>query len=677
MPLSSRIVEGVPAAGFEITVEYGGDIADVRVVAGPAARVGALAAALAQRHGRPVELWHPAGRLDPGAPLDECGLVAGDTVRVLPAAEAGRPMRPNERGAFYLQVVAGKDSGRREWIPVSGELTVGTLPDNGLKMTDELISRRHANFWRTEHGAAISARDTKNGTRVGDTRVVPGQTVQLRAGDLVWLGPHTCLAIMVTDQSQPYPSGALSTTHRPVTAGRSQFHRGVRQVAAEPPPFPRPPQISHTQGGMMRWVIRAGLTGGASVAVIGVVEHSVTALLIGVVPVIASVASMFITQSMAGPQANHRRELDRYNRQTSEYRAWEIARLGELAPPPDQVAHTAETAAATLWERRPMLPQGVPDPTYLSLRLGIGEQWSQLPSGPGDGVTDPFVHQGVPVTVALPTAGAVGLSGPAGPARALARWLVMQAAVQSGPADLSIAILADPDDPAAVQDWQWARWLPHAQTADGVPRLTRVGDHAQLSTLLERIHGSVYGAFGGAGGSGIGIGQTGGGGRRPGPAATWLLVVDGFSHREPRRLAELLAAGPQAGVHAIILRRSGDPMVEHAQLRVEISAGATSVSAAVGVGTVGTVGATATLASSPSATLRDARGSRVLMVDQVDESVASRTARALARLRDNTLGQARRCPRTSQCWAWPACTPRAPRTSGPPGPGSQPLPPYR
>ena len=73
----------------------------------------------------------------------------------------------------------------------------------------------------------------------------------------------------------------------------------------------------------------------------------------------------------------------------------------------------------------------------------------------------------------LTTMGVVGLAGPLDASRALARWLVAQAAVLHSPRDLSIVVLAA--DPAAGPHWNWVRWLPHCAPRGGEDCVALVG----------------------------------------------------------------------------------------------------------------------------------------------------------------------------------------------------------
>src|SRR5436309_1508668 len=79
----------------------------------------------------------------------------------------------------------------------------------------------------------------------------------------------------------------------------------------------------------------------------------------------------------------------------------------------------------------------------------------------------------VPVSMSLTNLGVVGLAGPVDASRALARWMVAQAAVLHSPRDLSIVVLVA--DPAAGPHWNWVRWLPHCAPRGGEDCIALVG----------------------------------------------------------------------------------------------------------------------------------------------------------------------------------------------------------
>ena len=88
-----------------------------------------------------------------------------------------------------------------------------------------------------------------------------------------------------------------------------------------------------------------------------------------------------------------------------------------------------------------------------------------------------------PVEVPLAKGGVVGIVGERGEALGLARALLCQAAVLHGPADLTIAVLTEPE---GREDWDWVKWLPHARDAGGAAgRQLAVGTSAGASLAAE------------------------------------------------------------------------------------------------------------------------------------------------------------------------------------------------
>ncbi len=123
-----------------------------------------------------------------------------------------------------------------------------------------------------------------------------------------------------------------------------------------------------------------------------------------------------------------------------------------LAPDPAEVLLTATGPRRRLWERR------VGDPDTLHLRFGLADLPARIELRAGRGGGDepemppaPVAHA-VPVPLPLAELGVVGLSGARDRSRALARWLVAQAAALHSPRDLSIIVLsADADAAAALE----------------------------------------------------------------------------------------------------------------------------------------------------------------------------------------------------------------------------------
>jgi S-DNA-T family DNA segregation ATPase FtsK/SpoIIIE len=129
---------------------------------------------------------------------------------------------------------------------------------------------------------------------------------------------------------------------------------------------------------------------------------------------------------------------------------------GVVGPDPATLALMACGPGGRLWERRRR------DPDHLVLRLGTVDQPSVKE------IDDPARDENhrsvrwnipdVPIGVEIADHGVVGVAGAEQPVQALARWLVVQAAVLHSPRDVRIVVLTDP---ARAAGWEWVRWLPH------------------------------------------------------------------------------------------------------------------------------------------------------------------------------------------------------------------------
>ena len=92
---------------------------------------------------------------------------------------------------------------------------------------------------------------------------------------------------------------------------------------------------------------------------------------------------------------------------------------------------------------------------------------------------------GLPASVALPAWGRIEVTGEAEQARSLARAMVAHAALMHSPEDLVIAALVSRE---ARPEWEWLKWLPHAQSTrqkDALGQARMVSD-----SLAELFSGS-------------------------------------------------------------------------------------------------------------------------------------------------------------------------------------------
>ncbi|MEU5842963.1 type VII secretion protein EccCa [Rhodococcus sp. NPDC047139] len=191
------------------------------------------------------------------------------------------------------------------------------------------------------------------------------------------------------------------------------------------------------------------------------------------------------------------RYLDQLRREVTET-AHEQRRALEWTHP-DPVVLWTLVGTVRMWERR------TTDPDFGHVRIGRGDQrlaTRLVPpeTGPVEDLEPVaavslrrFVraHSVVP---ALPTAvslrgfAAIGIEGDRAGARSLVRALLAQACTFHGPDTLQVAVVCGPD---TATEWEWVKWLPHAQNAvlcDGAGSARTVfGSLLELETELATV----------------------------------------------------------------------------------------------------------------------------------------------------------------------------------------------
>lgn len=93
-----------------------------------------------------------------------------------------RPIDPAAEGVKPLQMTR-----------IEGSLVIGRSEDVGWRVPDPAVSRRHARLSR--HGERITIQDlgSRHGTTVNGARLVEGEEVELRQGDVVGFGSWRCM----------------------------------------------------------------------------------------------------------------------------------------------------------------------------------------------------------------------------------------------------------------------------------------------------------------------------------------------------------------------------------------------------------------------------------------------------------------------------------------------------
>jgi S-DNA-T family DNA segregation ATPase FtsK/SpoIIIE len=176
-------------------------------------------------------------------------------------------------------------------------------------------------------------------------------------------------------------------------------------------------------------------------------------------------------------RTSHKQTMREYERKAAEFgadldrlRREDQAERRALHPDPAEVLLTATGPRRRLWERR------LEDEDTLQLRLGLADLPARIElvgNDAGREEVEVRTSHLVPVALPLQQLGVIGLAGSRFASRALARWLVAQAAVLHSPRDLSIVVLSAAEE--AGDAWNWVRWLPHCAPREGEECTALVG----------------------------------------------------------------------------------------------------------------------------------------------------------------------------------------------------------
>ncbi|WP_433545390.1 type VII secretion protein EccCa [Streptomyces sp. CA-294286] len=276
--------------------------------------------------------------------------------------------------------------------------------------------------------------------------------------------------------------------------------------AGEPVQLPPPPELPREQqeGMLMQLLPMLGMGGSVVFLLMG--NNSLMRFMGGlmIVSTVAMAVAMFV-RHRRGAQgqlaelrrdylrhlASARRKVLRTARQQRDVQYW-------LHPSPEQLwALVAE--GSRLWERRPG------DADFGQVRVGLGSQGLATPlvapeTAPVDeleplaaGALRQFLEThstvaALPIAVSLRAFYHVVVSGDADRVRSEARAMVASLTALHSPGDLVVAVAAGGRSTA---EWDWVKWLPHAQRAGvpdaaGTPRLF-AGGVRELEGLLGRL----------------------------------------------------------------------------------------------------------------------------------------------------------------------------------------------
>lgn len=521
---------------------------------------------------------------------DRAGIRDGSTVQVVepedgrvddpartPTDQAGAPPSMSPAAVFELSVVGGLDAGGRRFLAVGrhhvGRDDVGR--DGGaVAVTDPSVSSRHAELVVDGARVTVSDSGSRNGTWIDDRAVT--QPVGIGSQAIVRMGATQLRVAPVLDAGSIVASavaavrGSAASTGGASTVAFNRPPRTIKVTEHEPLDPPEPPAAPPGVGAVgIVAVVAPLLMAVVMVKVLGNLMFGLFALLSPILLIGGSVESRRRgRRARRREQVRFRRDLDRFASGLPVLVAAEHGRRRQRLPDPAETVRRAEAASTTLWERRP----GHDD--FLALRAGTGPvPWT--PTCRGDVQVQPeevrrlidraSILAGAPVELDLANGGVVGVVGPRSAALAVARSLVVQAAVHHGPSDVAVAVLTSE---ARVDDWTWAGWLPHTADADDPGRrLLAAGTDPcdeLLRALLERQAGFTRAV------TGTGDGGQPGGGSAGGP--TVVLVLDDEDLTRGRRSpARSLLRNSHHAVAGVIVAEGEDHLPSFCSVVVELT----------------------------------------------------------------------------------------------------------
>ncbi|WP_210577671.1 FtsK/SpoIIIE domain-containing protein [Streptomyces sp. GESEQ-4] len=436
-------------------------------------RPDATLADLATVLGIPASALSVDGRVaPPSTGLYESGLVHGSRL-----ARAGWGSATGRRGpASVLRVVGGLEAGAS--IPLQvGRTVIGRGAEADVRVVGTGVSRLHAAVEVSVDGQVlITDLGSANGTDVGGERI--SGTVRVQSDDLISLGGEVLLRILPPDRLGPVQR--VNPLREAGPSGTLPFNRAPRGGRPADPPriaVPAPPQHADKAPFSISSMLGPLILAAAIVGMTGDIRYAAIAALTPLMFV-----ANFAEERLRGRFAL-RRGLREHAVRVAEFETEMTARHGaevriRRTAHPDlaEVVHRATAPGVALWERRP----GAPD--FLKAVVGYADlPWAPPQetesSGPAPEVAEILRARStlpqVPVVVGVSAGEAVGLEGNRRACLAVARSLLCQAVVGSGPADVTVAVFTDPD---RLADWDWTKWLPHgADAQSGTTRLVAVG----------------------------------------------------------------------------------------------------------------------------------------------------------------------------------------------------------
>ncbi len=443
---------------MRVIIDMGGDPRDTDVLTmAPAATLGDLIHdASGQSLAADERIWVDDEEHVGGDALTDCRLMEGSVL-------ARDPLHPTEPiKGWTAALAAGSVSNGVVAVPRSRALIVGRSPSADLTL--EPLSASWSHFTVEREGDNVRVKDTNstNGTFVNGVKVEDGGVLVEGVATILAGGVAVVLRPDLHETAAPRPG----TLHNVTAAGTVPFNRPPRP--GQPPALERiiPPErkeIAPASKFQVITILGPLVLAVAMVVMMGDMRYAAVSAL----SPLLGVGTWFEqkrrrAKDAADEQVRFQKALVTLRDDIDRSGAIERERLDQRIPDPASLSRRALIPTVQLWQRR------WPCPDFLALNAGVGDVPWTPPVDTGSGrpddaikkVIDATVLASAPLEVDLNDAGVVGIVGDRARALALARSLLLQAAVHCGPADLTVGVFCDHgrDD-----EWSWATWLPHTR----------------------------------------------------------------------------------------------------------------------------------------------------------------------------------------------------------------------
>jgi len=451
---------------MELLAQQGGLTKAFNVSLNNHAHLGEVAGAMGLKSTEPW-LWVDSRKFSVLTPVRDVQLRPGS---ILATSETVTPVRPRPMEPPTTQLALAGGWNTTQTVPLgagnhvlTGERPDGTTDEVVLTVTDESIVAEPIDGQPTVVNGAVLTRE-----------------VPLNDG-----------AIMIGDQvftALPEAAGhAVATAN--LGSGPELFNRPPRTAPDEQAPpitLPERPEQNKTNSKLSWSMMLAPIPIGVMMWLI--FDRWYFMVFVAMTPIMAlgrwiegrrnakQDAERFTTEMTMALGLSHER--------LTNQRLAEEQRLRRAQPALPELRRRAERGTAQLWERTRS------DPDFLRLSVGWGtSHWEPPISGDPSRfeelaglIAGQLQLNAVPLNVDLETEIGLGIVGPRAQSLALAQAMVLQAVTLSGPSDVELMLVIQPD---RLDDWEWAAWLPHLRSSGG--RLRVATSAAEAASQLEDV----------------------------------------------------------------------------------------------------------------------------------------------------------------------------------------------